>query len=490
MRIYTASLCTETNSFSPLLTDLSCFEEGALLTPGTAPAAPNEFSALLAACREAAADRPALTVIEGTVAYAYPSGPTTRHAYETLRDRLLDELVAALPVDIVALQLHGAMIADGYPDCEADLLTRVRALVGDTAIIGVLFDPHAHFSVAMARCCDIPIAFKEYPHSDFLPRARELVALLQAAADGAIRPRPVVVDCGMIGIFHTDKPVVRALVERMQALEAQAGLLSVSLVHGFPWGDVPDMGTRVIVVTDDDETAGATAAHALALAVRQAREEAQAPAVPLAEALAIAAAGDGLWVLADSPDNPGGGAAGDSTYVLQALLQASPGRCCLGPLWDPIAVAMAFRAGVGGRCPLRIGGKAGRLSGPPLDVEAEVLALDAAATQSFAGSVLPLGRAAAIAVGEVAIVLVERRAQALGPDLFTNLGIDVAACKLIVVKSSQHFRHGFATLATGGILVLDCPGALQAPLEAGHYHHLRRPLWPFDADCPPPQRLF
>ena len=119
-------------------------------------------------------------LVEGMVAAAQPSGTTTRHAYESLRDELLGDLKAALPVDMVLLGLHGAMVADGYDDCEGDLLARVRELVGPDVVVGAELDPHNHLTPAMVGNADLLIAFKEYPHTDALERAHELVDLCAA----------------------------------------------------------------------------------------------------------------------------------------------------------------------------------------------------------------------------------------------------------------------------------------------------------------------
>ncbi len=112
------------------------------------------------------------TLFEGKCAFATPSGVTTRHAYETLRDNLLADLKAAMPVDLVLLGLHGAMIADGYDDAEGDLLARVRALVGPKTVIGAELDPSWPLYRPETRDnADLLVFFKEYPHTDILDRA-------------------------------------------------------------------------------------------------------------------------------------------------------------------------------------------------------------------------------------------------------------------------------------------------------------------------------
>jgi microcystin degradation protein MlrC len=391
----------------------------------------------------------------------------------------------------VAVHLHGAMIADGYDDCEGDLLTRIRDRVGSDAKIGAMIDPHAHLSPAMVRAAEVIVAYKEYPHTDFRERAEEVWNLLLAAHAGDIRPVSAVWDTGLIGVFHTSKPEVRALVDYMQDLEGRREALSASLIHSFPWGDTVDLGTRALVVCDGDADKADRLARDLAERAREVALAVPAAQVSLEDALGRLAAAPNAgrpMVLADAPDNPGGGAAGDSTYVLAGLLAAGVTDAALGPLWDPQAVDVAFNAGQGARLALRVGGKSGPFSGSPLDLDVEVRALAEHATQAFAGEPFPLGRAAAVRAGGIDIVLVTERDQARGPDLFTDLGVDLTAKRLIVVKSSQHFYAGFAPLADQ-VVYLDGPGSLQLDLTRYPYRHVARPRWPMDAKPAAPWRV-
>jgi microcystin degradation protein MlrC len=431
------------------------------------------------------------TLLEGVVAAAQPSGTTTRAAYEALRDELLADLRAALPVDMVLLGLHGAMVADGYDDCEGDLLQRVRSIVGPKVVVGAELDPHNHLSAAMVAMADLLIAFKQYPHTDVLERAFELVDLCAAmvAARAAGRPRPVasVVDCAMVATLHTTREPAQSFVQRLQALEGRDGVLSISVTHGFAWGDVADMGTKLLVYTDGRAAQGAQLARRLADELIAMREQLDPPWLGIDAAIdAALAAPPGLVVIADSADNPGGGAAGDSTFFLRRLVERGIAGAALGPLWDPGAVRIAFDAGVGARLPLRLGGKVGPMSGDPLDADCEVLALVPDMTMSgLAGTTVALGDCARVRVRGspeapgVELVLISRRSQAMGTDVFTQLGCDLAALRLVVVKSSQHFRAAFAPLAVS-ILYASAPGSVASDLRLLPYRHVRRPKWPLD----------
>ena len=487
---FAAGLSQETNVFSPLPTGIAEFC-GRFAVPGKHSADTPPFPESLLIGGRRRAEEGLLTLYEGPMAGAHPGGIVTRAAYESLRDAILVALRAALPVDLVALHLHGAMIADGYDDCEGDLLARVRDLAGPTCAIGAMIDPHAHVSPAMVDACDILIAYKEYPHTDFRERAEEVWDLLIATRAGRVRPVAALWDSGTIGIFHTSLPEVRALVDRMEALERSGAALSVSLIHSFPWGDGADFGTRALAICDDDPAAADAIAREIATRAGEIARATRSHGLSLSDALAhVAAADEGArpFVLADRADNPGGGAASDSTFVLAALIDRGIGNACLGPIWDPQAVTIAFSAGIGARLALRIGGKTGPLSGLPIDLDVEIIALDPAATQCFAGEPFPLGRAASVRGAGIDMILVSERDQARGPDMFTRLGITLADKRIVVVKSSQHFYDGFAPIARE-ILYLDGPGSLQSDLTQYPYQRIALPRWPMTAQGADPGRV-
>jgi microcystin degradation protein MlrC len=481
MRVFSAALATETNTFAPMPTGLSSFHERAYYPAGRHPNAMQMHGGPLWAAREVGPAR-GWTLIEGLVAAAVPNGVVTRTAYESLRDQLLADLRAALPLDMVLLGLHGAMIADGYDDCEGDLLFRVREIVGPNTIVGGTLDPHTHLSAAMVDNADLLICWKEYPHTDILERARELVTLCTDLAEKRLRLRAAVTDTGMVGMLHTTREPAKGFVDRVRALEGHEGIVSVSVVHGFPWGDTPDMGTKVLVYSDaaadPDGVRGHALAQRLATELFDLRGELVEPRLGIDEALDAALATPGTVVLGDGSDNPGGGAPGDSTYILRRIIDRGIAGVCLGPLWDPGAVRIAFDAGVGARLALRIGGKIGPLSGDPVDAVWEVRALKRDMVMTgLAGTPAKLGDCALLACDGIELVLTTYRCQAFGVDLFTQLGCDPARRKLVVVKSSQHFRAAYAPIAAR-IIMVDAPGVVTKDITTLPFHKIKRPKWP------------
>jgi microcystin degradation protein MlrC len=156
----------------------------------------------------------------------------------------------------------------------------------------------------------------------------------------------------------------------------------------------------------------------------------------------------------------------------------------VGPIWDPIAVRLCFDAGEGAEFPLRFGGKIGPTSGQPIDATVTVTALKRDCWQSFGPTQVPLGDCAAVRVGGVEVVLISNRTQALGLELFRNLGIEPAERKLVLVKSTNHFMAAFGPIAAS-VIYVDSDGPLQRDYRKISYRNVHRPIWPLDAETTP-----
>jgi len=477
MRIFAASLATETNSFSPVPTSRESYEQTMYFRPGEHPDRGTLCTGPLWIARRRAKQE-GFELIEGSCFWAEPSAPTLQSSYESMRDEILNQLRAALPVDGVLLGLHGAMVAHGYDDCEGDLIARVREIAGPKAIIGVEMDPHCHLTEKRVRGADITILFKEYPHTDFAERADELVTLVVKAIRRDIKPVTSVYDCGMIDVYPTSRQPGRGFVEKMKALEGRDGVLSVSLGHGFTQGDVPEQGTRVLVVTDNAKARGDALAQELGAEIRQKRGTWYPPYLSYDEAITAAyAVPKGPVVVADPSDNAGGGAASDNTNIIRRLLERGMTDAAVGPVWDPVAVQFCHAVGVGATLALRFGGKTSPASGLPIDADVTVIGLTKDGLQSFGNAKTKFGDAAGIRIGGVEISLISHRTQALGTEIFTSVGIDLSAKRYIGVKSTNHFYAAYGPIAAK---VLYCDGEGPSPLDARKYpfRKARRTIWP------------
>ncbi len=484
MRLFTASMGTESNTFSPMPTSMQDYAQSVLCRPGEHPDEPNQCTAQLVVARRRAA-RDGYTLIEGSCFHASPGGRTNAADHAAMRDEILAQLEAAMPLDGVLFGFHGAMAAHGCDDVEGDMLERARAIVGPDCVIAAELDPHCHLTLKRLRLADIIVMYKEYPHTDTVERAEEVVDLLLGTIRGAIRPVMSVYDCRQIGSFPTTHPTMRAFVDRAAALEGKDGILSVSIGHCYPYADVPEMGARILVVSDGDKAAADRAATMLGEEFQALRGVTTPRFHGVEDGLdaAFALAGAPIAVT-DASDNAGGGASSDNTTILRALIARDAQNVALGPLWDPVAVRICFAAGLGAEFPLRFGGKTGPASGTPVDALVTVIGLARNATQTYGATQSALGDLAAIGIGGVEVVLNSSRTQALGPELFTRVGIDPTAKKLLVLKSSNHFRAAYDPIIQG-VLHIHSDGLLRRDdYRLIPYRHVQRPIWPLDADAP------
>ena len=465
MKIFAAGIATETNTFCPIPTSLEDFVVLRGRTPSDSERHDQAFD--LGEVWGKRARARAHEFIFSLMAWAMPSGLTVRRAYESLRDEMLSDLRSAMPVDVVLLMLHGAMVADGYGDCEEDMIRRVRDIVGRKAVIGVELDLHCHLSQAKIDSADIVITYKEYPHVDVNQRAAELFDLAVAARGGEVHPTMALFDCRMVGLYPTTREPLKAFVAEMLQAEQRKGVLSVSFGHGFEHADVPHLGAKVIAVTDGDPELAKSLAREIGLRVHGLRRQIgfESMALPMDEALSKALeSGKTPVVVADQSDNVGGGAPGDATFVLRWLLDRRVEKAAMAIFYDPGVVDIARKAGKGAKLPIRIGGKGGPSSGDPIDVEATVLeTLDDYVhefPQLTGDAVLyQAGNVAALRCEGIDVLVSSKRCQCVNPAIFRDLGVDPEGKRLIVVKSMQHFRGAFAPLA-GEIIYMAAPGAV------------------------------
>lgn len=477
-KAYLAACQHETNSFSPLGTTLETFRQGLWLRPRLEASDMDRIDEAVGyGAMARAAEARGWTLAPGPAFFAVPSGPSTRETWAALKGAILEDLAVAGEIDVVLLSLHGAQLAEGCLDCEGDLLEAVRAQVGATPLVGLLLDLHGHVSERMTHNADAIVACLEYPHIDFDERSRMLVSILADALENGTRPRTWRAKVPMIDMHHTTREPMAALTAA-----ARAERCAVSLMHGFPWADCPDAGASVVVTGDDERCAKDLMAN-FSRAFFEARGEVRSRQLGFDASVGLAAAASrtgGPLVIADMADNPGGGAASDSTYFLHALIERQIENAAVAIIWDEEAALAAMQAGVGARAMLTIGGKAGPFSGPPVAGEADVLAVKDDIEQGgpFERAGRPAG-AALVRIGGVLAAISGRRQQCVDPQTFSQFGVDPAALRVIVVKSMQHFHAGFAPIAQR-IIYAAGPGSLSFEFDSLPFKHLSRPLWPLD----------
>jgi microcystin degradation protein MlrC len=479
MKLFMAGLATETNTWAPIPTGREAFM-GHRYFRHDASRQPPGWGNLAMRVWRGRAEADGIGIAESLAAAAQPAGTTVRAVYEELRDMILADLRAAMPVDIVLLSMHGAMVADGYDDCEGDTLARVRAIVGPDVVVGIELDLHCHLTETMRQAADLIVLFKEYPHTDIADRANDLYDLAVRTAKREIRPRIAYHDLRMISMWRTPVEPMKSFVADMTSAEGKDGILSVSFGHGFPWADVPDVGAKMVVIADGDEAKAARLAQDFGARLWAMRHETH-PKLEDADAVISAALGANSGrpvVIADVTDNAGGGAPSDSTFLIHRLVAHQAKGAAVGPVWDPVAVSFCREAGPGARMRLRVGGKCGTMSGPPADLDVVVRAVaDEHEQTGLSGSRASFGPSAWVEADGIHLLLITNRQQGFHPDAFEGLGLPLGGLKLVVVKSSQHFYAGFAPIASA-VRYVGAPGAMDHDFAALPYTKLATPYWP------------
>jgi len=477
MKVFASGLAVETNTFCPRLTSKKDFSDKYIARSNGQSGAIRALAVPLSVFAERAKNK-GWIYSEGLFAAAPPSGVIIKKDYEELRDMMLNDLQQALPVDMVLLNLHGAMVAQDYDDCEGDMLSHVRSIVGKNIPIGVLLDPHANLSNKMLEYADVLICYKEYPHTDIQESAEDLFTIMENMYEGKIHPCMSAFDCQVINSYPTTLEPMKSYLDNVKILEKQKDVISISIVHGFPWSDVADVGSKIIVITNDKQDLANQLAKELGKKLFDLRDKTMPKFYSIDEALTLALESNSFpVVLADFADNTGGGAPGDSTFILKRLVELDIKNVALGILWDPIAVDIAAAAGIGSKLSLRIGGKIGPQSGDPVDLMVTVTSIDPNLFVNFGGGIVRYGQAVTVSTNNIDIVLSSLRLQVYSTECFSKMGIDPKKKSILVVKSSEHFRDSFSKISNN-IISVNTSGALCPDFSTIKYKNIDRQLWP------------
>jgi microcystin degradation protein MlrC len=485
MRIAIGGFLNESHSFAPLPTTWADF-----LAPGGWPAVQRPAT-LVAALRDtavpaagaiAAAAEAGATLAPLSWGFANPAGPVTAEAFERLSAMILADLQAATeaaPLDGLYLDLHGAMVAEHFPDAEGELLRRARAILGPDVPISASLDPHCNLTALMVAQSDVLSPFRTYPHVDMREAGSRAMSLLLARA-ARRRPFakafrqldfliPITSQCTLVA------PMAEVMAAR-QSIAARLGAAELALCFGFPYADFADCGCAVAAYGVTQDAADA-AADALLRELKLRETDFAQPILDAREAVAQAMRlADGARrpvVIADTQDNPGGGGHGDTTGLLAELLAQRAERAVLAPINDAESAAACHAAGEGAQVTLSLGGKSDRA---PLQVTARVLKLSDGVfmcTGPMAGGNLAeLGPSALIGIGGVAVIVTSRKMQAYDQAMFRHLGVEPAEQRILALKSSVHFRADFEPIAEA-VLVAAAPGPVVADPATLPFRRLR-----------------
>lgn len=426
-----------------------------------------------------------IEVVPVMYAAATPGGIVGREDYETIRDKMLDELVRLMPFDGCLVVPHGAAVAEGYDDMDGDWLLRVREIVGNIPIVGTL-DPHANVSERMTDATDTLIAYATNPHVDQRATGEKAAQRLFEILRTAKRPSQVLVHTGLaISIEQqmTAEFPCRVVYDRVKALERLPGIYTISIILGFPYADVPEMGTSIIV-TGADRVAAQQTADILAMQIWEMRKSFVGIKTGIAEALEITQKKAGPALLLDMGDNVGGGAPGDSAILLTHIENNTRLRC-LVCLHEPALVDFLWPVNKGGEAFVKFGGHY-----PQFGLEAfeatvrKIYSGDGKFSEDqprHGGQVhYDMGR---IAIVETArgstILLMSNRIPPFSLRQVTAFGIDPRRYDIIVAKGVNAPIAAYRDVCPAYIQV-DTPGFTQADMTRFRYHKRKVPLFPFE----------
>lgn len=424
-------------------------------------------------------------------AAAMPAGTVTEGAYRALLSELRNRLARDMPLDGVLLALHGAMVAKGELDVEAEILAQARAIVGGAVPIVVLLDMHGNISPRLVELTDVLLAYDTNPHIDAYERGLDAAKIMARLLRRDLQPRaayarpPLLLPTQSTG---TEAAPLAPVHARAAEIKADDDVICIAVMAGFAYADTPFTGPSIIVTSNGQPALAQNYAVELSDLLYRHRESALPDFLQPAEAVAEAARFKrGPVILVDSADNIGGGAAGDGADALAAMLAQNVQEGTI-VLADPEAVAICWDAGKAAEVTLAAGGKVDQWHGPPVTVTGIVRALSDGVFEcelpdnhfaSFYGSTVHMGRCAWLRVGGVNILLTERKTPPLDLAQLRHIGIVPETQSMIVVKSAVAYRAAYMSIASTTI-EMDTAGLCSANLSRFPYCHLKRPVYPLD----------
>jgi len=477
-----------------------------------------------------------------TVFYTFGAGPTIEgKAYQKMKGEIVAGLKAAMPLDAVALTVHGAGVAEGVDDVEGDLCAAIRQALGPKVKLVMAIDHHCNLTDFNRKQVDLITIVKNYPHIDFYDVAYHAGKLLPDIVSGKITPHghfehlPFIMQCQSTMPGNLYAPI-RLKVEEFAK---RKGIYEFSFQYGFPFADIPFNSALVNCWAETPELASKTAKE-FAQWIWKNREQFVARTLSASEALADAADRlvtqdrvkeevvrdakarsskaqydqsiallanakaqnersfgflpdanrKGPVVIAEKSDNPGAGAPGDSTHVLKELIKHNVKQACVSTIRDPETVKQAVKAGVGKTIDVSLGGKLSKQSGGPVQGKAYVKSIsDGRYTiigPMLTGMRFDMGPAVGLLIGGIDVSVVSGMMQSFDNGQLRVVGFDPRDYRIVVVKSANHFRAWWTDVASA---IIDCdpPGIASNDLGTFKFAKKSRKLYPLDADAVYPE---
>jgi microcystin degradation protein MlrC len=496
-RIALLGFSTECNRFAPIATETdfrtrTLIGGSDLVTEARSPAPRmlGELPGFVAAMDEAGPWEP----VPSLLAMAEPNGPVDQAFFDRLMQRWETDLTQAGGVDGVYLVLHGAGLTTGDHDPEGTLLALVRRVLGPDVPVVATFDLHANVSDADVNLVHGFIGYRTNPHLDMRERGAEAAVLLRRLLTGTrtclARLRLPIVPPTVTQLTGKDAPnrpygeLIDLGQQRMSEPPYAGRVLNVSVMGGFAFADTPFNGLTVVVTATDQQAADALARE-IAEAGWERRNRFRPSLTSLDEAVRLARATTTPLIFADVADNPGGGGRGNTMAILQAFHAAKITNALLGVIHDPALAAEAHALGVGATFDARFNRDGGDEFSKPFTASAVVGGLRDQPIRGrrgiYANNTIDIGKSAALTLDGITVIVLTNRYQCADPMFFEAFGLDIAAARVVVVKSRGHFRGGFDEFFRHDqVIEVDAPGLTSPILSRFPWRHMPRPVLPID----------
>ena len=485
MRVGIIALQHESNTFLPTPTTLDDFQRG-VLASGDAilrhyGCAHHEVGGFIQGLTDAE-----IEVVPIFAAGATPSGTIVADAYASLLEQMLGELDRGGRLDGLLVAPHGAGVCESEPDMDGHWLTTLRQRIGPTMPMICTLDLHANVSRRMIASCDATIAYRTNPHLDQRARGLEAAALMNRTLRGEVRPTQAAAFPNVainIATQETEADPCLTLTQMVEVERDWEGVLSVSAVLGFPYADVPEMGSSFIAVTNDDAALAQRSADALADWLVAHRHDYVGDLPGVDDAVEQAMRLDGPVCLLDVGDNVGGGSPADGTLLAHAL-HARRARAFVC-LYDPASTKQAGDAGAGASIELEMGGKTDELHGKPLRARVLVVSLhEGRFTESqprHGGKTgYDMGRTAIVELDSgVTIQLTSRRTPPFSLNQLLSCGVKPQTFQVLVAKGVNAPIAAYRPVCRH-MLRVNTPGVTTADMTLLPFRHRRRPMFPFE----------
>tara|TARA_B100000809_G_scaffold176494_1_gene173897 strand:- start:299 stop:1777 length:1479 start_codon:yes stop_codon:yes gene_type:complete len=488
MRVGILSLMQESNTFIQSVTEFSHFEEDLLLEGEdirrTLEQSHHEIGGFFQGLREQRVE-----AVPIFTARALPFGTVSSSAFAKLIEKMFFLTEKAGKMDGYLVAPHGATVSEEYPDADGHWLNELRNRVGSTVpIIGTL-DLHANLSQQMVEATDALIGYRSNPHLDQRARGIEAAEMMAQVLRDEIRPCQKTVSPPFIMNIEkqcTTETPCKELYELAEQLRKRDGILSISILQGFPYADVPEMGSSLLAISEGDDGSAEIALKELSAHLWNSRSQFDGAGVDLETSMETLKKNSGRTCLLDMGDNVGGGSPADGTLLAQALMTHQVGRSFVC-LYDPQATELACVAGIGQSVVLQMGGKTDSNHGVPITAKVKVRGIysgkfEEKQPRHGGFSYFDQGKTAVVEIESgLTVMLTTKRMAPFSLEQLYSCDLDTEDFDVLVAKGVNSPIAAYQEVCSRFIRV-DTPGVTSANLDHFDYQFRRRPMYPFEKD--------